>query len=410
MNFLLSAMTKDLARWREDATAILLWMAIPLMIGGLITSLMAGDGGAKPTGVLLIADLDDTLLSGLVAGAYSQGELGELISVENVTLAEGTERINAGDASGLLIIPKGFSDAFLDSKPVMLTLKTNPSQFILPGIITDVTEILLDAGFYAEQLFRDEIEVIKAAVDNDDIDDAVVASIAIAMQQKIEAAAPNLFPPAIDIEVVEPPADEPDVPFALLYLPGIILMAIMFAANGLASDYWAEHEQGTLRRLVCSPGRLAGFLGGKSLAAGVVIALIAGLTLIVGFLYHGVAWTKLPSSLAWVTASGVALFAWFGAIQMIAPTQHSASLISSMLLFPLLMVGGSFFPLTALPGWIAALGRKTPNGFIADRLTHEVTASLAWSIDIQSWLIIIAMAISGLVICAWRLQSGFARS
>ncbi len=367
MNFLLSALIKDLARWREDAAAILLWMAIPLMIGGLITSLMDGGDGAKPSGVLLIADLDDSLLSGLVAGAYSQGELGELISVESVTVTEGTEKINAGDASGLLIIPEGFGDAFLESKPVTLTLKTNPSQIILPGIITDVTEILLDAGFYAEQLFRDEIEVIKAAVDDDNIDNAVVASIAVAMQQKIEAAAPYLFPPAIDIEVVEPPADEPGVPLALLYLPGIILMAIMFAANGLASDYWTEREQGTLRRLVSSPGRLAGFLGGKSLAAGVVIALIGGLTLIIGFLYHGVAWAKLPSSLAWVTASGVALFDWFGAIQMIAPTQHSANLVTSMLLFPLLMVGGSFFPLAALPGWIAAFGRKTPNGFITDR-------------------------------------------
>jgi len=147
MNFLWSAMSKDLARWREDAAAILLWLAIPLIIGTLITSLMGGEGGAKPTGLLLIADLDESLLSGLVAGAYSQGELGELISVEQVTLAEGTERINKGDASGLLIVPEGFADALLESEPVTLTLTTNPSQVILPGIITDVTEILLDAGF-----------------------------------------------------------------------------------------------------------------------------------------------------------------------------------------------------------------------------------------------------------------------
>ena len=33
--------------------------------------------------------------------------------------------------------------------PVTLTLRTNPSQTILPGIIQNVTEILLDAGFYA---------------------------------------------------------------------------------------------------------------------------------------------------------------------------------------------------------------------------------------------------------------------
>jgi ABC-type multidrug transport system permease subunit len=94
---------------------------------------------------------------------------------------------------------------------------------------------------------------------------------------------------------------------------------------------------------------------------------------------------------------------------MLAPNAHSANLVTSLLLFPLLMIGGSFFPLAALPDWIAAIGRKSPNGFIADRLTTEITASAAWAIDFQSWLIIAAIAISGLALCAWRMNTGFAR-
>lgn len=408
MDFLISALKKDLGRWRQDAPAILLWLAVPLIIGSLITSLMAGDG-VKPTAVLLIADLDDSLLSGLVAGAYSQGELGELITAEKVSLADGTHRIEAGEASALLTIPEGFGEAFLESEPVTLTLKTNPAQVILPGIITDVTEVLLDAGFYAELLFREEIELITDAAESDAVEEALVASIAVAIQQKIDSVAPLLFPPAFDIEVVEPPADEPGVPFALLYLPGIILMALMFSANGLAGDYWSEREQGTLRRLAYSPGKVSAFLGGKVLAAAVVITLIGGFTLAIGFLYHGVEWSRLPSSLAWIAASGIALFAWFGAFQMIAPTRHSANLVTSMLLFPLLMLGGSFFPLEALPDWIAAMGRRTPNGFMADQLTLEITAGAGWSIEGSAWLIIAAIAAGGLLLSAWRLRTGFAR-
>lgn len=56
MGFFLASAKKDLARWRRDATAILLWMSIPLMIGGLITSMMDSGGGAKPKGILLVAD------------------------------------------------------------------------------------------------------------------------------------------------------------------------------------------------------------------------------------------------------------------------------------------------------------------------------------------------------------------
>ena len=33
-----------------------------------------------------------------------------------------------------------------------------------------------------------------------------------------------------------------------------------------------------------------------------------------------------------------------------------------MILFPLLMVGGSFFPFAVMPEWMAAIGRRTPNG------------------------------------------------
>jgi len=406
MSFALTSFRKDLARWRQDVMATLIWISIPLMIGGLITAMMGSD--VKPHGVLLMVDQDESFLSELIAGAYSAGELGELISVEKTTLEEGTLRINDGDASGLLIIPEGFGDAFLNSEPVTLTLKTNPSQTILPGIITNVTEILLDAGFYTHQLFGDEIDLLKNL--GDAPSDAVVGAMAIASQNKVESVAPQLFPPIIELEIVEPPPQDPTPPLALLFLPGIILMSVMFSANGIASDWWREREQGTLRRLVFAPGRLGGFIAGKAMAAAVIIGLVGGLTLLVGFIYHGIAWAKLPSSLVWISISGVALFSWFAALQMLFSNRKTASIISSMLLFPLLMAGGSFFPLAVMPGWIAAIGRASPNGFVAHRLTLEITAEGAWSIVISDWLIVIGAAVAGLSICAWRLKSGFARA
>lgn len=406
MRFALTSFKKDLARWRQDVTSTLIWISIPLMIGGLITAMM--DSGVAPHGVLLLVDEDESFLSELVAGAYSAGDLGELISVEKTTLEEGIERVNDGEASGLLVIPEGFGEAFLESEPVTLTLRTNPSQTILPGIITDVTEILLDAGFYAHQLFGDEIDAIQNM--GDDPADALVAAMAVTIQNKVESVAPHLFPPILEVEIVEPPPTEPTPPLALLFLPGIILMAVMFSSNGVASDWWRERELGTLRRLVYAPGQLGGFIAGKALAAAVVIGLVGGITLVIGFLYHGIAWAKLPSSLLWIAISGVALFSWFAALQMLFSNQKTASVISSVLLFPLLMAGGSFFPLAVLPGWIAAIGRASPNGFVADRLTSEIIAPEAWSIDLSSWLIVVAGAAIGLSICAWRLRSGFARA
>lgn len=408
MDFIFASMKKDLLRWWQDRTSLLIWMGIPLLVGGLIMSLVGGGNAGKPTGVLLIVDQDQSFLSGLVGGAFSQGAIGELIVIEQVPLEEGTARIAADDASGLLVIPDGFAEAFLDDTPVTLTLSTNPSQAILPGIIRDVTEILLDAGFYAQQLFGDEIGTIRDSGLDGLPQDAIVADLAVRIQGKVDSLAPKLFPPVIDIDIVEPPPTDAPPDIALLFVPGIVLMAILFASNSLAADYWRERDTGTLRRLVAAPGKLNGLVAGKALAVAVVMAILATFTLSLAFVYHDLAWSKLPSSIVWVSISGVAIYAWFAVLQTLFATRKAASLLSTLLIFPLLMAGGSFFPLAALPDWIAFIGRLSPNGFVADRLTVELTAAGAWSYGIGSWTIVLAMLLGGLSICAWRLNSGFA--
>ncbi len=407
--FLLASATKDLSRWWRDAPAILIWLGIPFLIGGLITAMIDGGNGGSPTGVLLIADQDETLLSGLVAGAYSQDQLGELISVQQVSAEEGDALIDAGGASAFLTIPEGFQDAFLNDTPVTLTLKTNPSQTILPGIIEDVTEILLDVGFYAQQLLGDEIAKIQDGQTESVPDEVFVAEVAVDIQNRIDTIAPKLFPPVIDVEIVEPPPAEPQPDIALLFLPGIVMMAILFSANGLANDYWRERDSGTLRRLVSAPGVLFTFVAGKAVAALAIVGFVAGVTLLVGFAYHGISWGRFVPALIWVALSGVGLFAWFAAMQMLFTNSKAANVVSLIVVFPLLMAGGSFFPLAALPDWIAAIGRLSPNGFVADRLTVEFTASSAWAIPAKDWLVAVAIALSGLVVSTWRLQTGFAR-
>jgi len=84
-------------------------------------------------------------------------------------------------------------------------------------------------------------------------------------------------------------------------------------------------------------------------------------------------------------------------------------LLTMILLFPLMMMGGSFFPLDALPNWLADIGRLSPNGFVADRFTTELTSAAAWTYDLKSWAIVFTMTVSGLIISSWRLKTGFAR-
>lgn len=409
MGFLFATFKKDLARWRQDYVAILIWLGIPFMIGGLITAMVDGGDDGGPMGTLLIADLDDTLVSGVVAAAFGQDELSGLLGTKMVTVDEGTALIEAGDASGFLIIPAGFQDALINDTPVVLTLKTNPSQTILPGIIEDITGVLLDAGFYLQAAFGAEIAEITDTTELTEPTDLVVSGIAVKIQNKIAKLGPMLSPPLLDLTIVEPPPAEPQPDYALLFLPGVVLMALMFSAQGLSADFWAERESGTLRRLVSTPGLLSGFVLGKALAAGVIMGFIGGATLLLGFLYHDLVWNKLLPSVLWIAFAGIGLFAWFSALQMLLPTSKAANLFTTILVFPLLMMGGSFFPMEALPDWLAAIGRLSPNGFVVEKLSGELTAADSWTFAMSSWGIVLAMTLSGLLICSWRLGTGFAR-
>lgn len=409
MSFTIATFIKDLTRWRQDWNSFAIWLLIPFIIGGLITTMIDNSSGGGPSGTLLIADLDDTPASGLIAGAFSQDQMAEMFEVQNVSVEEGTALIESGKASGFLIIPEGFQQAFLENESVVLTLKTNPSQTILPGIIQDVTEVLLDAGFYLQTVFGPEIEEIMDIDAPEAPTDLFVSAMALQINDKMDVIGPLAFPPVLNLEIVAPPPAEPRPDFALLFLPGILMMAILFSAQGLSSDYWVERDHGTLRRLVSTPGQLSKFVLGKSMAASVVIGLISSAVLFVGFLYHDVAWGHFLPSLLFAAIAGAGLFAWFSGLQMLFPNNKAANLVSTIVVFPLLMMGGSFFPLEALPDWLAAIGRLSPNGFVVDELSRELSSAASWTFSTDSWAVVFAMAISGMLLCMWRLRTGFAR-
>ena len=69
---------KDLRRRFADPVALIMWFGLPLAIGAMVVALSSGGDGAGPRGRLLVADEDESFVSGMLAGAAGQGPLGEL--------------------------------------------------------------------------------------------------------------------------------------------------------------------------------------------------------------------------------------------------------------------------------------------------------------------------------------------
>jgi ABC-type multidrug transport system permease subunit len=103
-------------------------------------------------------------------------------------------------------------------------------------------------------------------------------------------------------------------------------------------------------------------LAGKVAAAATIMAAVAGVALALGVLAFDVALTRVPAAFLWTTFGGTALLCYFLFLQVLGSSQRGANLITTMVVFPLIMLGGSFFPFDIMPPWMAAVGRWTPNG------------------------------------------------
>ena len=140
------------------------------------------------------------------------------------------------------------------------------------------------------------------------------------------------------------------------------MMSLLFMGQGISSDFWKERQQGTLRRLSTTPRSAFEYLAAKTLSVFLLITFVSTILVILGFAYHAIDFGKLPLAVLWLTVSGVFLFAMMTSIQLFSPSQKAASMLTSILIFPLMMAGGSFFPFEAMPEWLANIGRLSPNG------------------------------------------------
>ncbi|MCW8869342.1 MAG: ABC transporter permease [Proteobacteria bacterium] len=349
----------------REKWGIISWLSIPIVIVFLMSFITGGGNQGESRGTLLVTDLDDSFVSNLMVNSLSQGELSSWIGIKKVSTEEAQDIMQSGDASAWLTIQENFADNYLNQQPTTLSLVKNPAQSVIPDLIESALLLFTDAGDYLQQLFSEELATIAAINDSNDLSDLEFTALSLSIRDRIDVFADSLDPLLIELKERPQENDEASasVNFGLLMFPGAIMMALLFSISSLAILIWEDLQSGVLTRLSATSRGLSAYYFGQQWAVLVIFGGIVLLLSVLGGLYFGLPVQQWPLLIIGLLVSGFVMWQILLSLVLLMPTQRSANIVVNAAIFPILMLGGSFFPMEALPDWLAQIGMYFPNGF-----------------------------------------------
>ena len=397
MRFIWISALKDLRILRHDPFSVITWIGIPLCIG-LLIQLVFGGSGAKPQGLLLVADCDKTIASNMLTGSFSNEPLKKMLTVEKVDLPTGRARIDRGDGSALLVIPAGLQDAFLNNRPYHLQLFTNAGQRILPKIVEESLRGMVDGAFYLQRVAGDQLRGLagQRTPSDDEVSRGSVQANHLAQDMR-----QFLSPPLIELETTIVQEKKRSAGTGDFFFPNMIFMGLLLVGNGLSRDIWKERARGTLRRLAVSPSPVAAFLAGRLLMVSLIFCAVAIAAVTAAKYLAGVHVANMAAAALWAALAGTVFYSLLLPIAVYSTDPRRADVRGNLLVFPLAMVGGCFFPFEVMPDWMARIGRWTPNGMAVVQFKDILAGSVN---PAHFALVFAALAAAGLLAFLFSLR------
>ncbi len=364
-----AVLRKDLKRrWRSPLAAIIL-LIFPLVFS-LLIGLAFGRSGEKIAPIrLALVDEDRTLVSRMVGAAFREERGGPAFDIVEATYDEALRMVERDRVSALVRVPSGLMDSILAGRPAVLEVVRNPSEVVYPEIVETYVEVLAQFGGSASRLLAEPLERIRGAFEGERApEEAFVAGISTEIYQTMRHAGRYLLPPLIRLEnagvetepgpgETAPPAAAPTpsaIGISVLVLPGMAVYALLMLALVSMVDFHREAVTGTMARQFIAPIRFPAVVAGKIAAVWVVsLIAIAILAAMAAF------WA--PRGIHFggfvLLSMAVALFAtgFAALVQSISRSERTGSVVGSILVLLMSMLGGSFIPMEGMPPGLRAM-------------------------------------------------------
>lgn len=155
-------------------------------------------------------------------------------------------------------------------------------------------------------------------------------------------------------------------------IPGILAMSIMNSGMiGLASAFVTYRERGILRRVRATPFPLSHFISARILSQLVVSVAQAAILIGAGLLIANLTINgNLLYVFIMVTLGSLAFLSLGFVVAAFARNQETADSLANAFTFPMLFLGGVFFPVDSAPDWLQPVMRLIPLRYLADGLRN----------------------------------------
>lgn len=317
---------------------VLFWtLAFPIFLMVMLGSFLGnGNGMSVSIGVV---DQDNSSQSKQLMEILMKNEAIQLQKEKNKD--EALKLLKKGDSHVVVIIPKGYESHF-SSPP------TNLKPFTLPVYYNETNFTVSQVG----------IQLVNGAVD--------------AISKKMVEYVPIVVTETQGIEAL-------NLKYIDFLVPGIVAMMIMSNnMNGVAGQIAAWRERGILRRMQGTTLKASTFIAAQITARLFLNGMQALIVLGVAHLIFGIevrgSWFTLIS---FVILGTLAFMAIGFIIAGIAKTPESAAPIAGFLSFPMLFLGGVFFPIKDMPEFLQPFVQVLPIAHLSHALreTMNVGAS-----------------------------------
>jgi ABC-2 type transport system permease protein len=196
----------------------------------------------------------------------------------------------------------------------------------------------------------------------------------------------------------------PEMKSANFMIPGIMGMILYFLTALFTSmSIVREREQGTIEQLIVTPIKPL-----ELIVAKVVPYVFIAFFDVLEVLAIGVLWFGVPirgslglllglSALFLLTSLGIG-------ISSVANTQQEAMLLTFLTMFPSIFLGGFFFPIEAMPGWLQVITYVVPLRYMLAVIRGIILKGVGLQILYSQVVALATFGIAIMLLAATRFQ------